>query len=209
MKGVEQPPQFHPEGDVWVHTLMLLEGLRAPTATLAWGALLHDVGKPVTFTPPARPGDRIRFNGHEEVGARIAEQICARLRFAARDTERVVELVENHLKFINLAQMRASTMKRFLRMEGFEEHLELHRLDCLASHGDLTTHRLAREQLTRLGAEELRPKPLLNGRDLIALGYTPGPEFRKMLEDAETAQLEGAIHTPEGARQWILARYRR
>src|SRR2546428_8548337 len=143
LQGVQQPPEFHPEGDVWVHTLMMLEGLRNPTPTLALGVLLHDVGKPPTFSVR----ERIRFDNHVEVGARMAEDILKRLRFPSREAERVVELVRHHLRFKDFPQMRRSTQLRFLRLPGFDEHLELHRLDCLSSHRDLTNYELARPML--------------------------------------------------------------
>jgi poly(A) polymerase len=195
MQGVEQPPQFHPEGDVWTHTLMMLENLRQPSATLALGVLLHDVGKPPTFSIR----DRIRFDRHPEVGAKMAAQICNRLRLSGRQTERVVALVENHLRFKDLPQMRRSTQLRFLRMEGFEEHLELHRLDCLASHRNLSNYELARKLLDETPGENIKPQPLLRGDDLIAQGYSPGPQFKEILRAIEDAQLEGAIHTHEDA----------
>jgi poly(A) polymerase len=191
MQGVAQPPEFHPEGDVWTHTLLMLEKLERPTPTLALGVLLHDVGKPLTFSVR----DRIRFDNHTEVGAKMAEEICARLRLPSRDTARVAELTRQHLRFKDFPHMRRSTQLRFLRMEGFEEHLELHRLDCLASHGDLTNYELARRMLNETPAEEIKPEPLLRGDDLIAQGYTPGPVFKKLLQAVEDAQLEGRIHT--------------
>src|SRR5437868_10435357 len=135
LKGVEQPPQFHPEGDVFVHTLLLLEKLPQPCPrTLAWGALLHDVGKPPTFRVAP---DRIRFDGHVEVGVRMAQEICHRLRFSNQDTEQIMALAANHMRFADVKKMKPSTLKRFLRLRCFEEHLELHRLDCLSSHADL------------------------------------------------------------------------
>ena len=195
MQGVEQPPQFHPEGDVWVHTLMMLEGLRAPSRTLALGVLLHDVGKPPTFTVR----ERIRFDNHVEVGAKMAEEIAHRLRLATREKERVAELVRHHLRFKDFPRMRRSTQLRFLRMEGFAEHLELHRLDCLASHGDLTNYEMARQMLEQTPAQEIKPAPLLCGDDLIERGYTPGPAFKQILQTVEDAQLEGRIRTREDA----------
>ena len=173
LQGVQQPPEFHPEGDVWVHTMMMLEGLRKPTPTLALGVLLHDVGKPATFTIR----ERIRFDNHVEVGAKMAEEICRRLRLSSRQSERVVELVRHHLRFKDFPDMRRSTQLRFVRMEGFEEHLELHRLDCLASHGNLANYYLAQKLLEETPREEIKPPPLLRGDDLIAAGYTPGPIF--------------------------------
>jgi poly(A) polymerase len=195
MKGVAQPPQFHPEGDVWTHTLMMLEGLQSPTVTLALGVLLHDVGKPPTFTVR----ERIRFDRHVEVGAKMAEGICRRLRLSSHQTDRVVALVQNHLRFKDLPQMRRSTQLRFLRMDGFEEHLEVHRLDCLASHGNLGNYELAKRLLIETPAEEIKPQRLLRGDDLIAAGYTPGPQFKQILRAVEDAQLEGSIHTRDEA----------
>ena len=190
MQGVAQPPEFHPEGDVWIHTLIMLEGLRNPTPTLALGVLLHDVGKPPTFSVR----ERIRFDNHVEVGASMAENICSRLRLSSRETERVVQLVRHHLRFKDFPQMRRSTQLRFVRLEGFDEHLELHRLDCLASHGDLTNYEMARKLLEETPPQEIKPAPLLRGDDLIALGYRPGPLFKKILQAVEDAQLEGRIH---------------
>lgn len=203
LQGVAQPPEFHPEGDVWVHTLMMLEGLRAPSATLALGVLLHDVGKPPTFTVR----ERIRFDNHVEVGARMAEAICGRLRFPSRETERVVELVCHHLRFKDFPKMRRSTQMRFLRMEGFDEHLELHRLDCLASHGDLTHYDLARRLVEETPEEQIKPTPLVRGDDLIAQGYTPGPLFKKILQTVEDAQLEGKLRTREDALRLLAEQF--
>jgi len=195
LQGVEQPPEFHPEGDVWIHTLMMLEGLRQPTSTLALGVLLHDVGKPPTFTIR----ERIRFDNHVEVGARMAEAICGRLRISTRETERIVELVRHHLRFKDFPHMKRSTQLRFIRMEGFEEHLELHRLDCLSSHRDLTNYEMARTMLAETPKEAIKPAPILSGDDLIAMGYAPGPAFKAMLRAVEDAQLEGRIHNHSGA----------
>jgi poly(A) polymerase len=200
LKGVAQPPEFHPEGDVWVHTMLLLEKLPAGcSSTLAWGALLHDIGKPATFTPPnpAIPGDRIRFNGHVEVGVRIAEIILARLRFSNEDSEQIVALVKNHMRFGDILNMRQATLKRFLRMPLLEEHLALHKLDCTSSHGDLKLYDFARQHFEDDPAEEVRPKPFISGRDLILAGYRPGTQFKEMLETAEDAQLDGLVTSRE------------
>jgi putative nucleotidyltransferase with HDIG domain len=191
MKGVEQPPQYHPEGDVWVHTLLLLDGLRDPTLTLALGALLHDVGKPPTF----RVADRIRFDGHVEEGVRLAHAILTRLRFSSEEIEQVEALVANHMRFKDLPNMRQSTLKRFLRMPAFEEHLELHRLDCMASNRRLESYQMARDKLQQFPDEHLKPAPLVTGADLIAAGYHPGPLFSTILTAVEDAQLEGRIHS--------------
>ena len=168
MKGVEQPPQFHPEGDVWTHTLIMLEGLPAGCSpTLAWGVLLHDVGKPPTFTPPSGPNGRIRFDEHVEVGTRMAEEICRRFRFSNDDTAQIAALVANHMRFKDVPQMKPSTLKRFVRLDRFDEHLELHRLDCLSSHGHLDNYDFVRRFLAETPPEEVRPPRLLTGDDLI------------------------------------------
>jgi len=201
MHGVEQPPQFHPEGDVWVHTLLILAGLpEKASPTLAMGALLHDVGKPSTFRVAP---DRIRFDSHVEVGVKMAEQICHRLRFSNHDTEQIALLVANHMRFADVKEMKPSTLKRFFRLPRFDEHLELHRLDCLASHRDLSLYNYAREKLAELPAEQIRPQPLLTGDDLIAMGYTPGPQFKQILAAVEDAQLESRIGDPEQARAFV------
>lgn len=208
MHGVAQPPQFHPEGDVWVHTMMLLEQLPAGCApTLAWGALLHDVGKPATFTPPTGANDRIRFNGHVEVGVRIAEDICDRLRFSNEETAQVSSLVKNHMRFGDVREMKESTLKRFLRLEDFLEHLELHRMDCMAAHGDLTLYEFAKAAYERHPVEEVRPVLLLTGSDLIAAGYRPGEKFKEMIAFAEDAQLEGRVTTTDEAMALVLAHF--
>jgi poly(A) polymerase len=200
MKGVAQPPQFHPEGDVWVHTMLLLAKLEPDVApTLAWGALLHDIGKSATFRPPdpKKPGDRIRFDGHVEVGVRMAEEILGRLRFSNEDTAQIVSLVKNHMRFGDILQMRESTLKRFLRLPKFDEHLALHWMDCMSAHGDLQLYCYAKEQYLAAPVEMIRPKLLVTGRDLIAAGYRPGVAFKAMLEAAEDAQLEGRVRTTE------------
>jgi poly(A) polymerase len=200
MKGVEQPPQFHPEGDVWTHTLMMIDGLRAGCSpTLAWGVLLHDVGKPPTFTPPSGPNGRIRFDEHVEVGTRMAEEICRRFRFSNDDTAQIAALVANHLRFKDVPQMKTSTLKRFVRLDRFDEHLELHRLDCSSSHGHLDNYDFVRRFLADTPSEQVRPPRLLNGDDLIALGYAPGPPFHAILEALEEAQLNGKVTTREEA----------
>jgi poly(A) polymerase len=201
MKGVEQPPQFHPEGDVFVHTLLVLDKLPQPCPpTLAWGALLHDVGKPATFRVAP---DRIRFDGHVDVGVKIAEEICRRLRFSNDDAEQILRLVDNHMRFAQVDRMKESTLKRFLRLPRFEEHLALHRADCEASHGDLRSYNLVREKLGSMPPESIRPAPLLTGDDLIAAGYEPGPRFKEILTAVEDAQLEGRLPSKESAMELV------
>lgn len=209
MKGVEQPPQYHPEGDVFVHTLLLLEKLQAGgsgsvsvsvSKTLAWGALLHDVGKPPTFRVAP---DRIRFDGHVEVGVKMAAEICRRLRFSNYETDQILALVANHMRFAEVQRMKQSTLKKFLRLPAFDEHLELHRIDCLSSHGQLDSYEYSREQLRSLPAEAIRPAPLITGRDLIDAGYEPGPRFKEVLAAVEDAQLEGRLASREAAMEYV------
>ena len=197
MRGVQQPPQFHPEGDVWIHTLLLLENLPQPCPkTLAWAALLHDVGKPPTFRVAP---DRIRFDGHVDVGVKMAEQIFRRLRFSNHEAEQISALIANHMRFADVQRMKESTLKRFLRLPHFEQHLELHRLDCISAHGDLSLYDFTREKLTSMPEEQIRPAPLITGNDLISAGYKPGPSFKEILSALEDAQLEGRLHTKEDA----------
>jgi poly(A) polymerase len=201
MKGVEQPPQFHPEGDVFVHTLLLLDKLPHPCpVTLAWGALLHDVGKPPTFRVAP---DRIRFDGHVDVGVKMAEEICERLRFSNDDTRQILALVDNHMRFAHVQQMKESTFKRFVRMPRFDEHLELHRMDCLSSHGDLTSYNFTREKMNAMPQAAIRPAPLITGDDLISSGYVPGPQFRQILSAVEDGQLEGRLHSRDEALTFV------
>ena len=205
MQGVAQPPQYHPEGDVWVHTLLLLEGLPAGCpATLAWAALLHDVGKPATFRVAP---DRIRFDGHVDAGVRIAQEICRRLRFANYETEQILALIANHMRFADVRKMKESTLKRFFRLQDFPEHLALHRLDCLASHGSLELYDFARHHFETLPQEQVRPQLLLTGKNLIEAGYRPGPHFSEILAFAEDAQLDGKVQTPEQAMALIQQRW--
>jgi poly(A) polymerase len=207
MKGVEQPPEYHPEGDVFVHTLLLLEKLQAGgsvsasvSKTLAWGALLHDVGKPPTFRVAP---DRIRFDGHVEVGVKMAAEICRRLRFSNHETDQILALVDNHMRFADVQRMKQSTLKKFLRLPAFDEHLELHRIDCLSSHGQLDSYEYSREQLRSLPPGAIRPTPLITGRDLIEAGYEPGPRFKEVLTAVEDAQLEGRLASREAAMEFV------
>jgi poly(A) polymerase len=201
MHGVEQPPEFHPEGDVFVHTLLLLDNLPQPcTPTLAWGALLHDVGKPATFRIAP---DRIRFDGHVDVGVKIAQGICRRLRFSNDDTEQILALVENHMRFGDAMKMKESTLKKFMRLRDFDEHMALHRADCLASHRNLTTYEFIRQKLAEIPPETMRPAPLVTGNDLIAAGHVPGPRFKEILSAVEDAQLEGRLPSRQAALEFV------
>ncbi|MBL8226936.1 MAG: CCA tRNA nucleotidyltransferase [Bryobacterales bacterium] len=195
LRGVEQPAEFHPEGDVWTHVMLMLEAMGKAPPELALGVLLHDIGKPGTF----RMADRIRFDGHVELGVEMSKGILARLRCSNEMTGRVCSLVEHHMRFKDVHRMKQSTLKRFLRMEDFELHLELHRLDCASSNRQMGNYELARRLWTELPVEQLRPRPLISGDDLIAAGYLPGPEFKKILRAVEDAQLEGRIASREEA----------
>jgi poly(A) polymerase len=184
---------------------MLLEQLEAGCAmTLAWGALLHDVGKPPTFREAP---DRIRFDGHVEVGVAIGAEICRRFRFSNEETHQILALIENHMRFADAPRMKSSTLKRFFRLENFPEHLALHRMDCLAAHRNLDIWNFVRERYESTPEEVVRPKPLLTGRELIAAGYAPGPSFKEMLQAVEDAQLDGAIASPEDAMAFVREKF--
>jgi poly(A) polymerase len=205
LAGVAQSPEHHPEGDVLEHTLRLLAQLEAGASeTLALGALLHDVAKPQCAGE--RDG-RITFYGHCERGAEMSVEICRRLRRSRSVIERVEYLVKNHLRLVQAPEMRLSTLKRMLREEGFGELLELARLDALAASGNLQYVEFCAAKLAELGEEAIRPAPLVRGRDLIAMGYTPGPGFGEILEAVEAAQLEGEVRDRVEAEAWIRKRY--
>jgi putative nucleotidyltransferase with HDIG domain len=210
MKGVDQPPQFHPEGDVWIHTRIMLEQLPARSAaTLAWGVLLHDVGKPPTFKSAEQTGDRIRFDGHVEVGVRMAEEICRRLKFSNEDAEQIIALVANHMRFKDVEQMRTSTLKRFVRLPRFDEHLELHRLDCLSSHRKLESYGFVQRFLAETPPQLVEPPRLITGNDLQEMGYIPGPRYTEILRSVEDAQLEGRLDSKEGAVEYVRSQFPR
>lgn len=205
MKGVEQPPEFHPEGDVFVHTLLMLERLPQPCPiSLAWGALLHDVGKPPTFR---RAPDRIRFDEHAPIGTKMAEAICRRLRFSHEEAKQILALVENHMRFADVERMKPSTFKRFIRLPHFDQHLQLHRIDSESSHGSLRLYNFTREKIAELPPEAVRPVPLLTGDDLINAGYTPGPRFKEILSAVEDAQLEGSLNSKKGAMRLVRRQF--
>ncbi len=199
MKDVRQPPEHHPEGDVYIHTKLLLDKLESPSAILAFGALFHDVGKPATYA--LREG-RITFYEHAPLGARMSEQIMKRLRFANDEIRSVSECVANHMKFADVQKMRSGKLKQFVARPTFADELELHRIDCASSHGMLENYYFLKEKLKEYAEEELKPKPFLNGHDLIKLGLTPGPVMKPILEEAYELQLEGSIKTPEEALEW-------
>jgi poly(A) polymerase len=203
LKDCEQPPQFHPEGDVFVHTRAMLELLppEAP-ATLALAVLFHDIGKPPTFRYHADE-DRIRFSGHDRVGASMTEKLMERLRFSRHEIDRVSEAVRQHMVFKDVQNMRTAKLKRFMAREGFDEELELHRVDCQSSHGALDNYDFLKTKAEEFANEPLIPPPLLTGHDLMALGWKPGPHFGPMLESIQTAQLEGTLTTKEEALAWL------
>lgn len=200
MKGVQQPPQYHPEGDVWTHTMLMMEGLPAgSTATLAWGVLLHDIGKPATFRSAKETGDRIRFDGHVEVGMAIATDILSRLRFSNGQTGQILSLIEHHMQFKDVGRMRTSTLKRFVRLAMFEEHMALHRLDCLSSNRNLAAYEFVQEFLASTPPEQVQPPKLLSGEDVLQMGVHPGPLVGRILASVEEAQLNGELSSRETA----------
>jgi putative nucleotidyltransferase with HDIG domain len=204
MKGVEQSPDYHPEGDVFTHTMLTLGYLNSPTETLAYGCLLHDVGKPVCIR---RDETRLTFYGHTEKGAAMAEEVLRRLKRSRATRERVAYLVRNHLRHLQAPQMRLSTLKRFLGEDGIDELLELTRIDALSANGDLQHYRFCIEKLAELKTEEIHPEPLLRGRDLIAMGFSPGPNFHEILKHVEEAQLGGELLSREQAMAWVEKNY--
>ena len=203
MKGCEQPPQFHPEGDVFVHTCLMMDGLNEPSVTLAFATLLHDVGKPPTFQ---RAPDRIRFNEHDAVGARMTETVLRGLRFPNDLIERITACVENHMTFRNATQMRKARLKRLLARRTFADELELHRLDCIGSHGDLRNFEFLKKVAVEIPPEVAAPMPLINGHDLLAMGVKPGPELGVILSEARELQLEEKLHTGDEALAWARQR---
>ena len=209
MAGVPQPPEFHPEGDVWTHTKMVLAQLEATggageaDAALAWAALLHDAGKPETISET----DRIRFNGHAKAGARIADEIGERLKMPSEQSGRIRDLVGNHMRFLEIRNMRPAKLKRFLREPFFPELLELHRMDCLACHGNLGAYDFCRDKLADLAEEDLRPARVLDGNALAAMGFEPGPMFQEILGAVEDEQLEGRVRTREEAEAFVAEKF--
>lgn len=203
MAGVEQPTQFHPEGDVFEHTALVLDALEEPNPVRALGALLHDIGKPPTFSE----SDRIRFNNHDVVGAELADAVCKRLKLSNEARQQVVDIVRNHMRFMHAPEMRESTLKRLLRRETFADELAVHKADCVASHGDMTVYDYLVRKQTELPPEVIKPAPLITGHDLIAAGYVPGPLFGEILDAVEDLQLEGALTSHDEAMAWVAEHY--
>jgi len=206
LKGCEQPPQFHPEGDVWVHTRRMLEMLPDQVSVpLVFAVLLHDIGKPRTYSMDPAEG-RIRFNAHDKIGAGMARAILERLRFSGEEIEAAVEAVDQHMVFKDVQRMRVAKIRRFMARSGFEDEMELHRVDCQSSHAMLDNYTFLRAKQEEFANEPLIPPPLVNGDDLIALGWKPGPKFKEVLDAVQTRQLEGTLKTREEALEWIKAR---
>jgi len=202
MKGCEQPPQFHPEGDVFRHTRIMLELLpKEVSLPLVFSVLFHDIGKPPTSLVDGE--GRIRFNGHDRIGAEMTEGVMERLRFSRAEIDATVEAVRQHMVFKDVPNMRVAKLKRFMARPTFEDELELHRVDCASSHGLMDNYDFLRQKKEEFASEPIIPPPLVRGEDLIALGLKPGPRFGEILEALETRQLEGALKSREEALEWV------
>ncbi len=200
MKGVPQPEQYHPEGDVFTHTLRSLKFLDRPNFATAMGTLLHDVGKPATFE---RDGDKIKFYKHEIVGEKTARKICQRLKMSRKESETVAWLVRRHMVFKDARHMRESKLKRLFATDAYDELAELSRADALASTNDLSDYEYCRMKREQMSEEEIKPEPLLRGKDLIEMGLKPGPPFGRLLESVYEAQLDGRLHTRQDAVEYV------
>lgn len=206
LKGCEQPPEFHPEGDVFVHTRLMLSLLpETVSLPLVFAVLFHDIGKPPTMQ--VDPTGRIRFNGHESVSARMTEKIMRRLRFSNEDMAATIAMVQYHMAFKDVQNMRVARLKRFMARPTFQDELELHRVDCLGSHGLLDNYDFLHTKQDEFASEPLIPPPLVTGHDLISLGWKPGPQFKEILEAVETRQLEGQFSTRDEALNWLQQNY--
>ncbi len=204
LRGCEQPPQFHPEGDVFVHTRKMLGLLPEQVSLpLVFGVLFHDIGKPPTFA--VDPTGRIRFNGHDKVGAEMSARIMERLRFSRADSDATVCAVLNHMVFKDVQEMRVAKLKRFMARGTFDDELELHRVDCTSSHGMLDNHAFLLAKREEFATAPLIPPPLITGDDLKALGLTPGPHFKEILHAVSEHQLEGTLTSREDALEWVRA----
>jgi poly(A) polymerase len=207
LQGCEQPPQFHPEGDVFVHTRAMLGLLpERVSVPLVFGVLFHDIGKPGTYAVDET--GRIRFNGHDKLGAEMTEAIMVRLRFSRAEIDATVSAVLNHMVFKDVQEMRVAKLKRFMARPGFEDELELHRVDCVSSHGMVDNYEFLARMRDEFAAEPLIPAPLVTGEDLKALGMKPGPEFKEILSAVSTRQLEGTLRNRDEALAWVQSEYR-
>ena len=207
LQGCEQPPQFHPEGDVYVHTKIMLNILSGePSLELCLAVLLHDIGKPSTYSYNPEE-DRIRFSGHDQVGAEMAEVILKRLKYSNKTIEEVCAMVKNHMNFMNVRFMKTSKVKRFMARSTYQQEMELHRVDCGSSNGITENYDFLRAKEQEFAAEPLIPPPLISGKDLISLGYPPGPDFKPIIEAIQNEQLEGKLSTKEQAIDWLSENY--
>lgn len=205
LSGIPQPPEYHPEGDVFDHTIKALGILKPePSEVLAWSILLHDIGKPATF----KIKDRIRFNNHDRIGANLAVEVLRRLKASNALIDGVESCVENHMNFMNVTKMRLSTLKKFLSRPFIQDELELHRVDCLASHGDLSNYLFVKEKLSLMAKEQIQPDPFLKGKDLLEMGYIPGPIFSEILSEVYDLQLEEKIFSRDEALEYTRNRWR-
>jgi len=204
MIGVEQPEKFHPEGDVFSHTKLAMKLLDQADDVTALAVLLHDIGKPPTFERT----DRIRFNRHDALGSEMTDKICRRLKFSNEKRKKIVSCVAGHMRLMHAKEMREGKLKKLLRRETFPQELELHRVDCLASHGDMEIYEFLKFQKENLPPEEIKPPPLINGDDLIALGFTPGPVFKEILDCVEELQLEKQLVTHHEALNWVKEHFK-
>ena len=203
LKGCEQPPQFHPEGDVFVHTRLMLSLLKdAPSIELVLSVLLHHIGKPATYSFDEE-ADRIRFNGHDKLGAEMSEQILRDLKFSNSIIEDVVQMVANHMTFKDVQKMRQSKLKRFMSRSTFNDEIELHRVDCLGSWGGLDNYDFLNKKVVEFANEPIIPQPLLTGKDLIELGWSPGPDLGQTLNSVQDMQLEGKLNSKDEALDWV------
>ena len=206
MKGCAQSPDYHPEGDVFVHTQLLLDKLENPTVTLAFSCLLHDVGKPPTFT---RDGDKIHFYEHDRIGADMTREIMMRLRFSNKEIDAVAAAVSNHMRFMHVKEMRQGKLKTFLARDTFQEELELHRIDCSSSHGKLDNYEFLKAKIQELKEDELKPKPFLTGHRLMAAGISAGPVMGQIIREGYELQLEGRFENEDAAVQWAKERWQK
>ncbi|MBI4335719.1 MAG: CCA tRNA nucleotidyltransferase [Candidatus Omnitrophica bacterium] len=203
LKGVEQPPEFHPEGDVFTHTMLLMKQLKGADLVLAFAALLHDVGKPATF----KKADRIRFNGHDRIGAKIAEAALRRLRFSNDQIRKITYCVDNHMRVISAMKMREATLKRMFLKDTFETELSLHKLDCAASHSDLKIYRFLKKKFQEFKRTPVHPRPILNGHEIMAMGFSQGPLIGKIQRRLVDMQLSGKIKSPDEARRYVYEKF--
>ena len=209
LQGCEQPPQWHPEGDVFIHTRLMLSHLpKDASLPLVLSVLFHDIAKPATFTYEPDE-DRIRFNGHDKIGADMTREILLRFRYSNAVIDSVTSAVKNHMKFKDVQKMRSSTLKRFMARDGFDDELALHRVDCLGSNGNLSNHDFVVAKLDDSAAEPLVPPPFITGHDLIDRGMEPGPVFREILRAGQDLQLEKELESREAALLWLDAELER